>query len=65
MAKKGEAGRTLGTALMSSLVDAVFDAFAQALRLFLAQPIDPPPPSETNPGPNIKATEISRHLPLP
>ena len=37
MAKKGEAGRALGAALMSSLVGAVFGAFALALAFALDQ----------------------------
>ena len=39
MAKKGEAGRALGAALMSSLVGAIFGAFALALSIPVVRPL--------------------------
>lgn len=39
MAKKGEAGRALGAVLMSSLVGAVFGAFALALAIPIVRPL--------------------------
>ena len=39
MAKKGEAGRALGAALMSSLVGAVFGAFCLALAIPIVRPL--------------------------
>ena len=39
MAKKGEAGRALGAALMSSLVGAVFGAFVLAAAIPIAAPL--------------------------
>src|SRR4030065_536687 len=39
MAKKGEAGRALGAVLMSSLVGAIFGAFALALAIPIVRPL--------------------------